>query len=333
MSASDAAPLPRLGEVFFDVRGSSRTMRLSWYADTGVAVFSIWQGGRCTGTFRLPIDDLPRMIGILERGPEGRRRPGSAAPRRTGQRPDPDYPAGDYPAGGYHEDEATGGYAPGDYPAAGDYGPGGYAPDGYGPDGYAPDGAGPEALPGYQGSRRRDEARDQEYEPGGYHDETTGYGQLTATGYLRAPDQFEDAGSEHYRGQDVFGGPGRYGEPESGQAGYGDERFVPPYVSGNPESYRDDIAGPDARPSSALREPGYPPDSRETEGYPLRSGPEPGYSGGSEYRPAADPAASSRYSASHRAASSGDPRLPDEADPDSARGQVSDLDYWRRQGR
>jgi hypothetical protein len=31
MSASDAAPLPRLGEVYFDVRGESRSMRLSWY--------------------------------------------------------------------------------------------------------------------------------------------------------------------------------------------------------------------------------------------------------------------------------------------------------------
>jgi len=71
MSASDAAPLPRLGEVFFDVRGSSRSMRLSWYSDTGVAVFSIWQGGTCTGTFRLPIDDLPRMVEALQRGPRG----------------------------------------------------------------------------------------------------------------------------------------------------------------------------------------------------------------------------------------------------------------------
>src|SRR5258708_12920175 len=71
MSASDAAPLPRLGEVFFDVRGSSRSMRLSWYADTGVAVFSIWQGGMCTGTFRLAIDDLPRMVETLQRGPGG----------------------------------------------------------------------------------------------------------------------------------------------------------------------------------------------------------------------------------------------------------------------
>src|SRR5215467_3732796 len=68
MSASDAAPLPRLGEVFFDVRGSTRSMRLSWYADTGVAVFSIWQGGTCTGTFRLPVSDLPRMMESLQRG-------------------------------------------------------------------------------------------------------------------------------------------------------------------------------------------------------------------------------------------------------------------------
>src|SRR5438270_8662876 len=68
MSASDAAPLPRLGEVFFDVRGSSRSMRLSWYADTGVSVFSIWQGGTCTGTFRLPIEELPRLIDALQRG-------------------------------------------------------------------------------------------------------------------------------------------------------------------------------------------------------------------------------------------------------------------------
>jgi hypothetical protein len=73
MSASDAAPLPRLGEVFFDVRGNSRSMRLSWYADTGVAVLSIWQGGMCTGTFRLAIADLPRMVATLQRGPGGPR--------------------------------------------------------------------------------------------------------------------------------------------------------------------------------------------------------------------------------------------------------------------
>jgi hypothetical protein len=85
MSASDAAPLPRLGEVYFDVRGESRSMRLSWYADTGVAVFSIWQGGTCTGTFRLPIADLPRMIETLQRGPHGdaREAGGPGGYRRT----------------------------------------------------------------------------------------------------------------------------------------------------------------------------------------------------------------------------------------------------------
>jgi hypothetical protein len=82
MSASDAAPLPRLGEVYFDVRGESRSMRLSWYADTGVAVFSIWQGGTCTGTFRLPIADLPRMIETLQRGPD--RGAGSAGEQPAG---------------------------------------------------------------------------------------------------------------------------------------------------------------------------------------------------------------------------------------------------------
>jgi hypothetical protein len=84
MSASEPAPLPRLGEVFFDVRGNSRSMRLSWYADTGVAVLSIWQGGMCTGTFRLAIADLPRMVETLQRGPGGPRPEwGSAAPGQT----------------------------------------------------------------------------------------------------------------------------------------------------------------------------------------------------------------------------------------------------------
>ena len=100
MSASDAAPLPRLGEVFFDVRGNSRSMRLSWYADTGVAVFSIWQGGTCTGTFRLPMDDLARMIESLRRGPQG---------QRPGRRDAPgEAPPGGGPAGrGPDEGQAT----------------------------------------------------------------------------------------------------------------------------------------------------------------------------------------------------------------------------------
>lgn len=72
MSESDAVPLPREGEVFFDVRGAARSMRLSWYAESRVAVFSIWQGDRCTATFRLPFADLARMVQTLEDGPQPR---------------------------------------------------------------------------------------------------------------------------------------------------------------------------------------------------------------------------------------------------------------------
>ncbi|HEY0935949.1 MAG TPA: hypothetical protein VGD91_19685, partial [Trebonia sp.] len=87
MSASDAGPLPRLGETFFDARGSSRSMRLSWYSNTGVAVFSIWQGGTCTGTFRLPTDDLSRLVDSLRRGVPGSQANEDTGPIALSQRP------------------------------------------------------------------------------------------------------------------------------------------------------------------------------------------------------------------------------------------------------
>src|SRR6266702_2968083 len=119
MSTSDAAPLPRLGEVFFDVRSASRSLRISWYADTGVAVLSIWQGGTCTGSFRLPMTDLPRMIEALQRGPGSPAAPGPAAPGRGG-----------VPAGGH-------GVLPGPAAVPGPAGPAAI-----------PGSAGPAAIPG-----------------------------------------------------------------------------------------------------------------------------------------------------------------------------------------
>ncbi len=113
MSASDAAPLPRLGEVYFDVRGESRSMRLSWYADTGVAVFSIWQGGTCTGTFRLPIADLPRMVEALQRGPHGDARGHARDPRDasgTGYGEEPPREYLDPPGLGHGGEPATAAY-------------------------------------------------------------------------------------------------------------------------------------------------------------------------------------------------------------------------------
>jgi hypothetical protein len=67
-----------------------------------VAVFSIWQGGTCTGTFRLPIADLPRMVEALRRGPHGHdeqvtgERPGSREPRLPAP-PGPPTPASPRP--------------------------------------------------------------------------------------------------------------------------------------------------------------------------------------------------------------------------------------------
>src|SRR5215469_14733134 len=103
MSEPDAVALPREGEVFFDVRGEARSMRLSWYADSSVAVFSIWQGNRCTATFRLPFADLARMVEMLQSGPTAHAAPpfsGHSAGRSTEDgRPDPGY--GDQELPGY----------------------------------------------------------------------------------------------------------------------------------------------------------------------------------------------------------------------------------------
>ena len=105
MSMPNAAPLPRLGEVFFDVRSPSRSLRISWYADTGVAVLSIWQGGTCTGSFRLPMGDLPRMIAALQRGPDG---PAAGGNYASPAAPDHAPPgAGDYPPEGRPDPRAA----------------------------------------------------------------------------------------------------------------------------------------------------------------------------------------------------------------------------------
>jgi hypothetical protein len=133
MSASDAAPLPRLGEVFFDVRGESRSMRLSWYAGTGVAVFSIWQGGTCTGTFRLPITELPRMVAALRQGPPAAAGHGDGRARQRQPSPDPGavqaggVPDWDAEMAGFGEDQPPWGAEPtgwGRHPAAAGAGPG-----------------------------------------------------------------------------------------------------------------------------------------------------------------------------------------------------------------
>lgn len=372
MSASDAAPLPRLGEVFFDVRGDSRSMRLSWYADTGVAVFSIWQGGMCTGTFRLPIDDLPRMIETLQRGPERRRRPikdrGRGGERADYQRSrnepgyygDGDYGDGDggyddaghqpgaydqggydnsgHEAGGYnagHEggyDAARhegGGYVQGRYDAGhkgAGHGEGDYDDAAYG------DSAGYPDVHGYghvtadvrpRGSTSRSDVpagtywrQPDGYQPGEYHADGHGSDGYQADGHRSdgyQADGYRSAGYETdgyqsdsyqtdgYQTAAYPSGPADHAaDAESELAGYGQERFVPPYVQARGEAYPSDnpVAGGPRRHGGGG--PAYPADhggvsaERHRYGAPPRS--RPGYSMGSEDRLAADTPIRAPYS-------------------------------------
>jgi hypothetical protein len=37
-------------------------MEVSWHPDNGVVILSLWQGPVCRATFRLPIEDTPRLV-------------------------------------------------------------------------------------------------------------------------------------------------------------------------------------------------------------------------------------------------------------------------------
>jgi hypothetical protein len=341
MSASDAAPLPRLGEVFFDVRGSSRSMRLSWYADTGIAVFSIWQGGRCTGTFRLPMEDLARMTEILQRGPQ---------PRRADSRPD------------YH-----GGYDPAGYEAS--YDEAGYDESRYESAGYDEAGYDDDWYDEEQGSRAGGHRADERELLGGYphrpganrssaghdsagYDRSAGYGDSAGyehqAGYADFP---ADAGASDATGR--YEMPPRTVRPDDGSylptAGdhdggavtdlsrFGEQRFVPPYVRSGAESYPNDNPPPGPVRRHSAGGPAYPADhsgvSAEPGRYPLQPDSEAGYSGGPEYRLPADPGATAQYSAgrhSGRRSRSSEPAPFAEPELDAAGEPISDQDYWHR---
>jgi len=248
MSASDAAPLPRLGEVFFDVRGESRTMRLSWYADTGVAVFSIWQGGTCTGTFRLPIPDLPRMVEALQRGPHARDDlvPGEQPPAR--ERRPPTVPAQRGPARPSQPELLDGDVATGLSAAAAHLPPAG--PDGTG---YQ---AGP-PPPGYTGGPPPPGHTD----PPGYAGEPALAGHRDPRGYSGEP---PPAGGPGY--------PAGLAEPaQDFTAGYADEP-TPDFAAERGPGYS---RPPTRRRSSGQRaraEPGYPEDLDPYPGEPGGAG-------------------------------------------------------------
>jgi hypothetical protein len=64
-------PLPPAGEVFLDARGSGRAMRVTWHSEADVVVLSLWAGRTCSGSFRLPVDEVPDLIDALRAGLDG----------------------------------------------------------------------------------------------------------------------------------------------------------------------------------------------------------------------------------------------------------------------
>lgn len=63
-----ATPLPAAGDVFLDGRGGERSLRVSWHAEVGLVVLSLWRAGVCAGTFRLPAEEVPALIDTLRAG-------------------------------------------------------------------------------------------------------------------------------------------------------------------------------------------------------------------------------------------------------------------------
>jgi hypothetical protein len=60
-----ARPLPATGEIFLDSRGGNRAMRVSWHQEAELVVLSLWRDDVCAGSFRLAVDEVPRLIDLL----------------------------------------------------------------------------------------------------------------------------------------------------------------------------------------------------------------------------------------------------------------------------
>lgn len=57
--------LPKTGDVFEDVRGGDRTMRVTCHPDRGTVVVSLWVDRICRASFQLAEADLPRLRDAL----------------------------------------------------------------------------------------------------------------------------------------------------------------------------------------------------------------------------------------------------------------------------
>jgi hypothetical protein len=78
---AEVIAFPARGDVFFDLRGDNRTLRVSWHPELKLAVLSLWRDGHCTATFRMPVDDVPQLVSVLVEGLAECIPPSMSAPR------------------------------------------------------------------------------------------------------------------------------------------------------------------------------------------------------------------------------------------------------------
>ena len=62
---TEVSAFPDRGEVVFDVRDDGRFLRYRWHPERGVGAVSLWRGDRCSGTFQIAREDLPKLIQAL----------------------------------------------------------------------------------------------------------------------------------------------------------------------------------------------------------------------------------------------------------------------------
>ena len=50
-------------DMFLDERGAG--LRVTWHPERDLVVLSVWHDESCVGTFRMPVQDVPRLSGLL----------------------------------------------------------------------------------------------------------------------------------------------------------------------------------------------------------------------------------------------------------------------------
>jgi hypothetical protein len=59
----NASALSTRRDMFLDERGAG--LRVTWHPERDLVVLSVWQGDSCVGTFRMSVQDVPRLSGLL----------------------------------------------------------------------------------------------------------------------------------------------------------------------------------------------------------------------------------------------------------------------------